>query len=86
MMHNAGCWKLLPAVLVIVTSLLTGCVTVGFEADGAGACPPVVAYDTRFQSRAADELLLLPDGSAVVELVADYVVLREQVRGCDGKQ
>jgi hypothetical protein len=49
---------------------------------GFAACPPVVEYSRGFQARAADELALLPDGSAVVEMVGDYAVLRDQARLC----
>lgn len=42
MKFSEGFWRLRLAVLVIATSLLTGCATAGFEAGGAGACPPVV--------------------------------------------
>jgi len=68
--------------LVIVTSCLTGCATVGFEARGTSVCPPVVEYSRQVQARAAEELLLLPDGSAVVEMMVDYAVMREQARAC----
>jgi hypothetical protein len=61
---------------------LTGCGTAGFEANGVAACPPVVEYSREFQARAAEELVLLPDGSAVVAMMGDYAVLREQVRLC----
>lgn len=47
-------------------------------------CPPVVAYSRAFQARAADELALLPEGSAVVGMLGDYAVMREQGRGCGG--
>jgi hypothetical protein len=46
------------------------------------ACPPVVAYSREFQARAAEELALLPEGSAIEEMMADYVVMREQARAC----
>ena len=82
MTYNAGCWKRRLAVLVIATSWLTGCVGVGFEAGGPGVCPPVVEYSRQVQARAAEELLLLPDGSAVVEMMVDYAVMREQARAC----
>lgn len=81
---NAGCWRRRLAVLAIATSLLTGCATVGFEAGGVAACPPVVGYSRDFQARAAEELARLPDGSAVVEMMADYAVMREQARDCAG--
>lgn len=82
MKSNAGCWRRRLAVLVIVTNWLTGCATEGFEANCLAACPPVVEYSREFQARAAEELVLLPNGSAVVEMMGDYAVMRDQVRIC----
>jgi hypothetical protein len=47
-----------------------------------GVCPPVVEYDAEFQARAAEEVQALPEGSAIVEILSDYAVMREQARGC----
>jgi len=47
-----------------------------------GTCPPVVEYSREFQARAAEELVLLPEDSAVAEMLADYAVMREQARAC----
>ena len=80
MKFREGCWRRRLAVLVIATSLLTGCATAGFEAGGVAACPPVVDYSREFQARAAEEMAMLPDGSTVVEMMADYAVMREQAR------
>lgn len=82
MTFNAGCWRRRLAVLVIATSWLTGCATAGFETGGLGACPPIVEYSSAFQARAAEELALLPDGSAIVGMMGDYAVIRNQVRAC----
>jgi len=82
MKFREGCWRLRLAVLVIATSLLTGCATAGFESGGVAACPPVVEYSREFQARAAEELALLPDGSAIAEMMADYAVMRNQARVC----
>lgn len=82
MMSNARCWRLRLAALAIATSLLSGCATDGSDIRGFGACPPVVEYGRGFQARAAEELALLPDGSAVVEMMGDYAVMREQARVC----
>ena len=79
---SAGCWRRRLAVLVIATSLLTGCATSGFDPGGVAVCPPVVEYSREFQARAAEELTALPDGSAVVEKMGDYGVMREQARAC----
>jgi hypothetical protein len=56
--------------------LLAGCAPAG------SSCPPVVAYDAATLSRVADELDRLGADSATARLIADYGVLREQVRAC----
>jgi hypothetical protein len=43
-----------------------------------------VEYSREFQVRAAEELALLPEGSAIAEMLADYAVMREQARACKG--
>jgi hypothetical protein len=58
---------------------LTGCAA-GGETGGVGACPPVEEYGREIQAQAAEELALLPDGSAVVAMMADYAIMRDQVR------
>ena len=83
MKSNVGCWRRPLAVLVIATSWLTGCATAGFEAGGLAACPPVVEYSRELQARAAEELALLPDGSAIVEMMGNYAVIRDQARACE---
>jgi len=85
MKSNAGCWRPRLAALVIAMSLLSACATAGFEGSGFAACPPVVEYSRELQARVAKELALLPDGSTVVEMMADHAVLREQARGCSAK-
>lgn len=45
-------------------------------------CPPVVEYSEDFQESAAEELTLLPEASAIVEMLSDYALMREQARGC----
>ncbi len=82
MTSNAGCWKRRLAVLAITTSLLSGCATVRSEDDRLATCLPVVEYGREFQARAAEELALLPDGSAISEMLSDYAVMRDQARGC----
>ena len=67
---------------MIAGSWLTGCATASFKAGGVAACPPVVKYSREFQARAAEELALLPNGSAVIEMMSDYVVMRDQSRAC----
>jgi len=81
MKFGAGCSGPRLAVLAIVTSLLSACSMVSSE-PVTGVCPPVVEYDAGVQARAAEEVQALPDGSAVVEMLSDYAVMREQARGC----
>lgn len=81
MTSSAECSKLRLVALVIVTSLLSACATVSSERV-VGVCPPVVEYDAEFQTRAAEEVKALPEGLAVVDMLSDYAVLREQARGC----
>jgi hypothetical protein len=45
----------------------------------------VVEYSRAFQELAAEELALLPENSATVEILSDYAVMREQARACDGR-
>lgn len=49
----------------------------------AGVAPPVVEYSREFQARAAEELALLRHGSAIIEMMGDYAVLRAQMRSCE---
>jgi hypothetical protein len=62
--------------------LLSGCATVRSETSRLTACPPVVEYGREFRARAAEELGLLPERSALVDMIADYSVIRDQARAC----
>ena len=77
MTSNARCLMRRLAALAIVTISLTGCATVASDPRVATVCPPVVEYSREFQARAAEELGMLPDGSAIVEMIADYSVMRD---------
>jgi len=81
MKSSAECLRSRLAALMIVTSLLSACATVGFERV-TGVCPPVAEYDAGFQTRAAEEVKALPEGSAIVKMLSDYAVMREQTRAC----
>ena len=83
MTSNAACWRHLAPALVIATSLLTACATVGSDPGGA-VCPPVVGYDQAVRERAAVELEALPEDAALVGMMADYAVMRAQARACAG--
>lgn len=79
---NARCLMRRLAALAIATISLTGCATGGSDLRVTTVCPPVVEYRREFQARAADELNLLPEGSALAEMLADYGVMRDQARAC----
>lgn len=82
MTHNDGCSRRRRVALVLATIWLSGCATGGSDVGGIGACPPVIEYSRAFQARAAEELALLPEGSAIAEMLSDYSVMREQARFC----
>jgi hypothetical protein len=62
---------------------LTDCATVASKPGVTTVCPPVVEYHRDFHARAADELDLLPEGSAIAEMLSDYSVMRDQAPACD---
>ncbi|MFN4282374.1 MAG: hypothetical protein ACK4NA_07025 [Alphaproteobacteria bacterium] len=62
--------------------MLTACATAGSDPRTVAVCPPVVEYSREFQARAAHELDLLPESSAIAEMLSDYAVMREQARAC----
>lgn len=81
-MRNDGCSKQWRVARVLATSLLSGG-AMGVSDDGSVmAYPPVVEYGREFQAQAAEMLALLPEGSAVAEMLADCAVMREQTRAC----
>lgn len=82
MTSNARCSMRQLAALAIAMSWLTACATGISEPRVVTVCPPVVEYSREFQSRTAEELRLLPDGSATAEMLADYGVMRDQARAC----
>jgi hypothetical protein len=84
MMHNDGCSKRRRVALVLATIWLSGCATGASDVGRLGACPPVVEYSRAFQTRAAEELALLPEDSAIAEMLSDYAVMREQALLCNG--
>ena len=81
MPFNVRCWMQPTAALAAATILLTACAGAGFDAR-PGACPPVVAYSQAEQARVAGEVAALPEGAMIVGWLADYAVLRDQVRHC----
>lgn len=81
MQFTAKCWREPLAALVTVMSSLTGCAGVSFYA-ASSVCPPVVAYSNAEQAHMAEEVAALRNGAVIPEWLADYAVLRDQVRAC----
>lgn len=82
MIYKGGCWRLRRVGLALATIWLSGCAADSSDGGSLGACPPVVEYSREFQAQAAGELALLPEGSAVAEMLSDYAVVREQAQDC----
>lgn len=82
MPSTARCLMPPAAAPLIVMLWLTGCAAGSSDRAGPGACPPVVAYTTAEQARAAGELEALPEGAMLVRMLSDYAVLRDQARAC----
>lgn len=68
--------------LVLVTIWLSGCATGASNGSRLATCPPVVEYSRELQAQAAEEMDLLPENSAVADMMADYAVMRAQARAC----
>jgi hypothetical protein len=51
-------------------------------APAASSCPPIVVYDRIQLEHAAEEIERLGPNSATGRLLADYAVLRDQLRAC----
>ena len=81
MPSNARCWTPPRAALVIATIFLSGCERVDSNRP-ASVCPPVVDYSRLEQAQVADEIAALPENARIVDWLADYAVLRAQVRAC----
>jgi hypothetical protein len=62
-------------LIAVAVGFLASCETVSSE-----ALPPVPVYSPAVQSLAAIELDALPVGSCLELLVADYAVMRAQLR------
>ena len=82
MTPNDGCSRRRRVALVLATIWLSGCATVGSDPRIATIFPPVVEYTREFQARAVEELGILPERSAIAEMLADYSVIRDQARMC----
>ncbi|MEP1746477.1 hypothetical protein [Ascidiaceihabitans sp.] len=65
----------MPLFPLIAVLSLAACATVVSD-----AVPQIKEYSPEVQAQAADELEALPEGSVLPMLIADYAVLREQLR------
>ena len=81
MPFNARCWRLPPGALAAATIFLNACARVDSNRP-ASVCPPVVDYSRVEQAQAADEIAAVPENARIVDWLADYAVLRAQVRAC----
>ena len=72
------------AVLMAAMTLLSACVAGNSEVGAVRGCPALVAYSDEFQERAAGEIALLSEDSAVVTMLSDYALMRDQTRACRG--
>ena len=72
-------WLLRLVGLVTVMTFLAGCALDHFE---GGGCLPVPAYNWQFLVKAAEELRQLPPGGSIEQMLADYQVMRDQMRAC----
>ena len=80
MTSNARCWTPPAAAPLIVMLWLSACGMDG--SDDPAVCPPVVAYTTTDQARAAFEVAALSKGAAIIRMLGDYAVLRDQAQAC----
>ena len=79
-MRGSGCWTRRAIVLAGVMISLGACATGGSER--GVACVPVPAYQQDFLDRAAGEVERLDEGSAVVQMLGDYALMRAQADAC----
>ena len=68
-------WPLLPLIGI---ALLSGCVWATSEP----VCPTFFDYPPEVQAQLADEIEALPPGSATERFIADYGVVRNEIRAC----
>jgi hypothetical protein len=79
MNYKKKCVRLRAVLAPLSLTLLTACVT-----PTSDVCPTLFVYSAARQAIAADELAALPEPSTLAEMIADYGVVREQIRVCSG--
>jgi hypothetical protein len=47
-------------------------------------CPTLFVYSAERQANAANELAALPEPSTLAEMIADYGLVRNEIRVCSG--
>jgi hypothetical protein len=65
------------AGLIVIAAILAGCCGMP-----VAECPALTLYDGAFNAQLADEVDILPETSALLRAVRDYISLRDQVRAC----
>ena len=81
MLFNARCWNRPAAALVVAMIFLNACARVGSDSP-MSVCPPVVEYSRAEQGQLSNELASLQEGTLIIDWLADYELLRAQVRAC----
>jgi hypothetical protein len=66
--------------ILLFLLLLTACSDPAAVAQNA--CPPIKPYSTAEQQKAAEELLKLPPGSMLGQMIVDYGSERARLRAC----
>jgi hypothetical protein len=84
-MHSTKCSTQPQIALATVMIFLTGCAGVGSDKSHS-ACPPFLEYSRAEQALVAEEVTALSKDALIVEWLADYAVLRAQVRSCDTRR
>ena len=69
-------------ILILCAIVLTIWAIAGCSTVNPGPCPPLKTYTAEENARLADELDKLPPGAFTIDVIADYMVLRDQVRAC----
>lgn len=64
--------------LVLFALLLAGCAT----GPDVSVCPSLREYTQAENQKLHDELEKLPPGAFTIDVIADYMTLRDQVRAC----
>jgi len=72
--------KRLLIALALVMISLPACATAPSD---PSVCPPVVEYPQDFLFRVQQELYMLPEPSAIEEMLKDFQVMRDQSRACE---